>query len=394
MNRRRNRALEIQNLQDLTAVDLDLVRRAVKAAAGDGSEGISLSIVDNAAIERVNKEYLGRDGPTDVIAFDYGEKGDSVSVGAGEDVSGEVIVSAEEALKAARELGRDLLSELVLYIVHGVLHLRGYDDRSGEKREIMQKRESEILREMGLEDPWTEREGCDQETPAPAVRIYTDGACRGNPGPGGWGIRVLYPDGRVLEKGGAEEDTTNNRMELRAAIEALRLSSVEPSVVVVTDSEYVRLGITEWISGWKDRGWKTVKKSSVRNSDLWKELDALLGSRVEWEYVEGHAGDPDNERCDRIAVAFAKGKHISLADGTVCEEPPAPRPGSTKKRSKKRKNRKGGYYVSLVGGKVERHETWTECEARVKGVSRALFKKCFDEIEEREILAKWGVGPL
>jgi ribonuclease HI len=169
--------------------------------------------------------------------------------------------------------------------------------------------------------------------------------------------------------------------------------------VVVTDSEYVRLGITRWLAGWRSRGWKTVKGDPVRNRDLWEALDAEIGPHVGWEYVAGHSGDPDNERCDRIAVAFAEGRPVDLADGTRVEEPlqraAAPAGGTRPANRKNRKKSRGKalFYLSLVGGAVERHATWAECEARVKGVSNARFKKCTRIEEEADILREWGVDP-
>jgi ribonuclease HI len=389
--------VEIHNEQNHLDVDLPRIMRAIAAAAGEEDPSISVSIVGNEAIQAVNREHLGRDEPTDVIAFDYGED----IPGEGEDVEGEVIVSAERAVEAAAELGRAPGDELLLYIVHGVLHLRGFDDRDPEQRAAMRERERAVCLDLGLGDPWPNVAGGEQGESGQPVVVFTDGACRGNPGPGGWGIRVLYPDGRVLEKGGGSANTTNNRMELRAAIEALNLVGGEGRAVVMTDSEYVRLGITRWVEGWKARGWKTVKGGEVRNRDLWEALSGLMGPHVEWRWVEGHAGDPDNERCDRIAVAFAEGRSLDLADGIVPEngESSSPRNklsgtelGSRKPR-KGRSRKKGGHYLSMVDGSVHRHLTWADCEARVKGVSRARYKKCFDRSEEEEILRSWGIDP-
>lgn len=133
------------------------------------------------------------------------------------------------------------------------------------------------------------------------VTIYTDGACRGNPGPGGWGALLLAGD-RELEIWGGESQTTNNRMELSAAIEALRALKRPCEVDLYTDSTYVRKGITEWMQGWKLKGWKTAAKKPVKNSDLWKLLDEEAARhRVEWHWVKGHAGDPGNERADQLA---------------------------------------------------------------------------------------------
>ena len=135
------------------------------------------------------------------------------------------------------------------------------------------------------------------------VVIYTDGACKGNPGPGGWGV-LLQAGTHVKELFGGELVTTNNRMELNAVIEALRALKRPCDVTLFLDSEYVRKGITEWIHGWKAKGWKTAAKQPVKNADLWQQLDALVqnaGHRIEWRWVKGHAGDPGNERADALA---------------------------------------------------------------------------------------------
>jgi len=136
------------------------------------------------------------------------------------------------------------------------------------------------------------------ETP---VDIYTDGACKGNPGPGGWGVVLRY-GAHEKELFGGERRTTNNRMELTAVIRALQ-ALTRPSVVDVhTDSQYVQKGISEWIAGWKARGWKTADRKPVKNEDLWRELDALAAAhRVRWHWVKGHAGHPENERADALA---------------------------------------------------------------------------------------------
>ena len=135
------------------------------------------------------------------------------------------------------------------------------------------------------------------------VEIYTDGACKGNPGPGGWGA-LLLSAGREKEIFGGESLTTNNRMELMAVIEALRALKQPGEVVLHLDSEYVRKGITEWVAGWKARGWRTASKQPVKNVDLWQILDELVsqsGHRIDWRWVKGHSGDPGNERADQLA---------------------------------------------------------------------------------------------
>ncbi len=151
-----------------------------------------------------------------------------------------------------------------------------------------------------------------QSNCAQTVTIFTDGACSFNPGPGGWAARLLYGNGRVVELGGFAPETTNNRMELQAAIEGLKAAAPASAITLVTDSEYLRRGITEWIGGWKKRGWRTATKKPVLNQDLWRILDQLNTPSVQWQHTQGHAGDPDNERCDQIAKAFARRETPSL----------------------------------------------------------------------------------
>ncbi|MGY6531640.1 ribonuclease HI [Glycocaulis sp.] len=135
------------------------------------------------------------------------------------------------------------------------------------------------------------------------ITIHTDGACSGNPGPGGWGA-LLEWKGHEKELFGGEADTTNNRMELRAAIEALNALKRPSKVRLVTDSVYVRDGVTKWIHGWKKNGWKTADKKPVKNAELWQALDeAARRHTIEWVWVKGHNGDPGNERADALARA-------------------------------------------------------------------------------------------
>ena len=135
----------------------------------------------------------------------------------------------------------------------------------------------------------------------PVVEIHTDGACRGNPGPGGWGV-LLRANGAEKELYGGEAATTNNRMELMAAIRALEALKRPSRVKLYTDSIYVMKGITTWIHSWKRRGWRTADKKAVKNEDLWRQLDeARSRHEVEWHWVKGHAGHPDNEKADELA---------------------------------------------------------------------------------------------
>ena len=138
---------------------------------------------------------------------------------------------------------------------------------------------------------------------ATIVEIFTDGACSGNPGPGGWGAILRFKD-REKELSGGAQETTNNRMELQAAIEGLRALKRPMRVAIHTDSTYVRNGITMWIANWKRNGWKTAAKKPVKNVDLWQALDdVLIGHHVDWHWVKGHAGHPENERADALARA-------------------------------------------------------------------------------------------
>lgn len=139
------------------------------------------------------------------------------------------------------------------------------------------------------------------------VDIYTDGACSGNPGPGGWGV-VMQWKGNVKEMSGFEGETTNNRMELMAAIQGLEtLKRDVGQVNLHTDSTYVKDGITKWIHGWKKNGWKTAAKKPVKNKDLWQRLEeSLADHEVEWHWIKGHSGHPENERCDELATLAVK----------------------------------------------------------------------------------------
>ena len=168
------------------------------------------------------------------------------------------------------------------------------------------------------------------------VAAACDGACSGNPGPGGWGCLLRFSDGSVQEFGGAEPNTTNNRMELTAALtllEKLALLPRDPQLTIRTDSKYLIDGFSKWINGWKRKGWRTASGSPVLNRDLWESLDAARVSGLPFTYVKGHSGDPDNDRCDAIAVAYSKGQRPQLAHGdygglmvTAAEAPPPAAP--------------------------------------------------------------------
>lgn len=222
----------------------------------------------------------------------------------------------------------------------------------------------------------------------PEVMVYTDGACLGNPGPGGWGVRVLYAEGMVCERGGAVAATTNNRMELQAAIVALQEVAQRAPVVVHTDSRYVIDGCTQWLAAWRRRGWVTTTQTPVKNRDLWMTLESLLHAGVSWQHVYGHRGHPQNERVDTIARGYAAGQPPALFCGRAGapDDPvvlsasgaiiPAQAPGLTWPQGTVR-------YVSLVRGQLVLDRDWPACAARVHGVAGARYRK----VRTREELA-------
>ena len=232
--------------------------------------------------------------------------------------------------------------------------------------------------------------------------VYTDGACSGNPGPGGWGALVITPEvdfgGRqVTELGGGEISTTNNRMELTAAINALANVPSGASILFFTDSTYVIRGVTQWAYGWKRNGWKTSEGQPVTNQDLFEIiLSLVVGKKIQWNYVRGHMGYAGNERCDVISVAFSKKEWVQLYQGSVknyshnilklpdYEALPEMKPKGEKKVA--------FCYLSLVNGELKQHSDWASCEARVKGKSGAKFKKAMSESEIEDIKKSWGIS--
>jgi ribonuclease HI len=146
----------------------------------------------------------------------------------------------------------------------------------------------------------------------PAVELFTDGACRGNPGPGGWGA-LLRMGGKERELSGGEPLTTNNRMELLAAIQGLQALKRPCRVTLHTDSMYVRDGITKWVHNWRRNGWRTADKKPVKNAELWQELcEAAAAHRIEWKWVRGHSGHPENEQVDKLACAAADAQKVVI----------------------------------------------------------------------------------
>ena len=239
------------------------------------------------------------------------------------------------------------------------------------------------------------------------IVVFSDGAAKGNPGPGGWGAIIVTPQGEVTELGArAPGTTTNNRMELTAAISALsELEGVPGAVAIYTDSTYVIQGIGGWIFGWRKRGWKTAAGGDVLNRDLWEQLDYLVSARgkggVKWHYVRGHAGTPGNERVDEIADGFAQGEEITLYRGPLLGYPCAildlpsdtDVPARSSSGGSSRSKGTPYSYLSVVDGQLARHSTWAECERRVKGRAGARFKKAMSQADEAAILREWRIEP-
>jgi len=238
------------------------------------------------------------------------------------------------------------------------------------------------------------------------IIVFTDGAAKGNPGPGGWGVIIVTPDRRVTELGGGSPHTTNNRMELSGAIAALEhVAGHAGPVAIHTDSTYVIHGITQWVSGWRRRGWKTAQGGDVMNRELWEQLSGLVGARargeIDWRWVRGHAGTPGNERVDEIAVAFSLQGIVDLYNGPLDdyalpildlpEQTALPtRPAGSASGAK---TRPAYSYLSVVDGVPMRHSTWAECEGRVRGRSGARFRKATTADDELVILRGWGIDP-
>lgn len=237
------------------------------------------------------------------------------------------------------------------------------------------------------------------------IFIYTDGACSGNPGNGGWAAVIIYPENRLIELGGGESDTTNNRMEMTAAISALEcIKNRNEKIKIYSDSSLLINGITKWIYSWKKKNWITSQGNSVANKDLWEKIYKLIGvytHKIEWIHVKGHAGHEINERCDQIAVAFSKRTKINLYDGPAIGcgysllELTAP-VGTPRKSSSQTENvdpekEKNKIYISVVNSEVCYHKEWKDCQKRVSGKSGARFKKVYSEEQAEEQLKLWEI---
>ncbi len=236
------------------------------------------------------------------------------------------------------------------------------------------------------------------------ITIYTDGSSRGNPGPGGYGFICIYPNDademRIDERGGREDLTTNNRMELKAVIEGLKFFDDYYAKGTVTkyevrlDSAYVLNGATKWLHGWKAKNWISSTKEEVKNIDLWQEMDSVLkGKEIKWTLLKGHSEIFGNERCDEIATAYADGKKPDLYSGFLAEYPNKDvvlniKVGVPTKKSSKNKS-PAFSYVSMVQGKINIDQTWDECKKRVHG-KKALFKKSISKVDEEEIVREFS----
>lgn len=232
--------------------------------------------------------------------------------------------------------------------------------------------------------------------------LFSDGACSGNPGPGGYGAIAVLNGTIVKELGGASPSTTNNQMELLAVIEGLEWLHLKGAkkVSIWTDSTYVIKGITSWILEWKKRDWKTASGSPVLNQSFWERLYDLSlqfsPRALSWNYVPGHQGIPGNERCDAIAVEFSKGSRPFLYEGPKEQYSVSlktPENGDLPKPKPKKSSAPAKSYLSWLNGQVIRHLTWEACERRVKGRPGAKFKKSTHQLSEKEILTSWGLPP-
>ena len=233
------------------------------------------------------------------------------------------------------------------------------------------------------------------------IIAFTDGASKGNPGLGGWGAVIVDGDD-VTETGGAEKKTTNNRMEMMAALSAMEYcQKKKKDLIIYTDSSYLVNGITKWVLGWQKKGWKTMSGGEVLNRDLWEKLSAITKVReVNFKVVAGHVGIPGNERADRIASDLAEGKEVELYKGVLHDykinvmdfktDPVAV--ASKEIRKIKKTSGKAFSYLSMVKGDIKTHKTWAECEERVKGVAGAKFRKSFSPEDEKEIIESWREG--
>ena len=244
---------------------------------------------------------------------------------------------------------------------------------------------------------------------AQPIVVFSDGASKRNPGPGGWGVIIVTPEGHVMELGGGAALTTNNKMELTGAIQALsHVRDLSGRLAIYTDSTYVIQGIEQWVHNWRRRGWTTSTGGEVLNRDEWEALHALVSARpprsITWHYVRGHSGIPGNERVDAIADGFAVKGSVPLYDGPLSgygipildipDDTSVPKRSGAGGGAGVPKSKGSAYsYLSVVDGTLMRHSTWADCERRVKGRSGARFKKATSAVDEAAILRAWQITP-
>lgn len=247
------------------------------------------------------------------------------------------------------------------------------------------------------------------------IIIYTDGSSLGNPGPGGWGAVVAHGGEKIVETGGREDESTNNRMEMTAAIEALRLvekRKIEGKKIAVhTDSSYLLNGITLWVYAWVKNNWKTKTGDAVLNQDLWESLYKVCSNlknkyEIIWVKVSGHDGVHLNERCDVIATGFSANSHPILFTGSqkdyvklfgvsLADHSENKKMINKIIKIKKSSSKDVAYsYVSMVSGKIHTDKTWVACEKRVKGKSGAKYQKVYSKQEEQELIGLWSLKSL
>lgn len=233
------------------------------------------------------------------------------------------------------------------------------------------------------------------------IIIFTDGASSGNPGPGGYGAVIVFPDENFVEElGGGKSKTTNNEMELSAIASALsHISNQSGTIRVFSDSTYAINGITKWIRGWENNNWKTRAKEDISHKAIWQKLAMLVNERkdkIDWTHLPGHVGVVGNERADEIASSFAQKKKPKFYKGDLDKyelDILNIDIDAIKLVEKKQRSGNGGQaysYLSWIDGILKKHKTWAECETRVKGRD-AKFRKAISEEHEDEILKEWGL---
>ncbi|MBU3969023.1 ribonuclease HI [Patescibacteria group bacterium] len=228
------------------------------------------------------------------------------------------------------------------------------------------------------------------------IIIFTDGSALNNPGKAGWGAVLVFDKKEILEIGGFEKKSTNNRMEMTSAIESLRILEKnkginnKTQIIINTDSSYLFNGITKWVSGWVLKNWIGANKNPVLNKDLWEKLMVLNNKfKIEWKLLPGHSGIIGNERADEIATSFASEDQLILYKGTIEKYKKNILDFKTNGTNDRRKKMKAYSYLSMIEGIIKKHKTWAECESRIKGKKDAKFRKSIDKDDEKKIIDGW-----